>query len=316
MAPGRGIGPADERGAGRPRAGRATNDEEHVTKALSGGRTIKRTVNDVLSKAVGYRLTRARSRSARRHVGSPPTMPGDRLLITPTFLLSSVRSGSTLLRVILNSHSQIHAPHELHLQVLRVKIARGFAQRAMGELRLDERGLEHLLWDRLLHRELTASGKRLIVDKTPNNVFIWQRLPEAWPDARFIFLLRHPAAIADSLFRATKDPNHDQVVSRVLDYGNALEEARRNLQGLTVTYEDLVTEPERVVSLVCDFLGVPWEPEMLNYGDADHGPFQTFLGDWSDNIRSGKIQPNVRIPEPGAIPPRLMGLCRAWGYSA
>jgi hypothetical protein len=291
------------------------SNEERVSNALPGGATIKRAVNDVLSRAVGYRLTRAKPRRARRHVGPPPTMPGDRLLRTPTFLLSSVRSGSTLLRVILNTHSQLHAPHELHLQVLQVKIARRVAERAMRELRLDERGLEHLLWDRLLHRELTASGKRLIVDKTPNNVFIWERLPEAWPDARFIFLLRHPAAIADSLYRATKDPDREKVVSRVLEYGNALEDARRNLPGMTVTYEDLVGEPERVVSEICAFLGVPWEPDMLNYGEGDHGPFQVFLGDWSHNIRSGKIQPNIKVPRPGEIHPRLLDLCRAWGYA-
>lgn len=46
----------------------------------------------------------------------------------------------------------------------------------MRELELDERELEHLFWDRVLHRVLQRSGKDLIVDRSPFNVQIWQRL--------------------------------------------------------------------------------------------------------------------------------------------
>src|SRR5215207_5047779 len=57
--------------------------------------------------------------TVRDRIASPPprelrTAAGDRLLVAPAFVLSSVRSGSTLLRVLLATHSQIHAPHELH----------------------------------------------------------------------------------------------------------------------------------------------------------------------------------------------------------
>jgi hypothetical protein len=43
----------------------------------------------------------------------PPSDPeADRLLRAPVFVLSPPRSGSTLLRVVLNSHPLLHAPHE------------------------------------------------------------------------------------------------------------------------------------------------------------------------------------------------------------
>lgn len=61
---------------------------------------------------------------------------------------------------------------------------------------LDDRELEHLLWDRVLHRDLRLSGKRLIVDKTPTNVLRWR------PRARYIFLLRHPLRIVESAVTA------------------------------------------------------------------------------------------------------------------
>ena len=232
----------------------------------------------------------------------------------PVFLLSSVRSGSTLLRVILDTHTQIHAPHELHLRTLTVSITEDYGKLAMKQLGLDERRLEYLLWDRILHRELAASGKQIIVDKTPNNVFMWERLPEAWPKAKYLFLLRHPAAIVDSLYRATKSPVAERVVARTLQYGEALQAARDGLAGLTVRYEDLARDPESVTREICDFLDVRWEREMLDYGTKDHGPYRNRLGDWSDKIRSGRVHQDVVLPADDDIPTPLVELSRQWGY--
>jgi hypothetical protein len=78
----------------------------------------------------------------------------DRLVPSPVFVLCSIRSGSTLLRCLLNSHPLVHAPHELHLVDLAVHLDSRFARLAMQVAGLDDRHLEHLLWDRVLHREL------------------------------------------------------------------------------------------------------------------------------------------------------------------
>ncbi|MEU9540350.1 sulfotransferase [Streptomyces mirabilis] len=111
--------------------------------------------------------------------------PAPRLVDSPVFVLSSVRSGSTLLRVLLNSHSQIRAPHEMHLRTVHVHLPRDFTAEAMRALELDKDELEHALWDRPLHLELTRSGKRIIVDKTPPNTLVWPRLHRCWPSARY-----------------------------------------------------------------------------------------------------------------------------------
>jgi hypothetical protein len=271
---------------------------------------LKRRVNAALTRATGYQLTKAGAGKRAPKVA----LAADRLVSSPVFLLSSVRSGSTLLRVILDTHSQIHAPHELHLRVMRVRIEAGYGELAAKELGLDERRLEYLLWDRLLSRLLAESGKRIIVDKTPNNVFMWERLPEAWPKARFIFLLRHPAAIADSLYRATKNPVMEKSVARVLEYASALEAARQNLPGLTVKYEAFVADPPAVTAEMCNFLGVAWEPAMLDYGSVDHGRYVNRLGDWSQKIRSGEIDPDVELPADEDVPAELVDISRAWGY--
>jgi hypothetical protein len=237
----------------------------------------------------------------------------DRLVAAPVFILAPIRSGSTLLRVLLNTHSQLHAPHELHLRDVRVELLSQHAVRGMRELGLDATALDYLLWDRVLHRELEKSGKRHIVSKTPSDVFIWRRIVECWPDARFIFLLRHPVAIARSRERARRRDSPAENLTKVLRFMNGLESARRNLDGLTVRYEELTLDPAGATKRVCAFLGVDWEPLMLEYGRVDHGRHDPGLGDWGKRIKSGEIHPPRPIRD-DEVPEPLLELSRAWGY--
>ncbi|MBA9006793.1 sulfotransferase family protein [Thermomonospora cellulosilytica] len=233
-----------------------------------------------------------------------------RLLSRPVFLLSSVRSGSTLLRAMLNRHSLLYAPHELHLRDVRVTLEHPLAGLSMAELGLDETRLEYLLWDRLMHDLLRRSGKRVFVNKTPTDVFIWERIAECWPDARFVFLVRHPGAIARSWARAQVHWTFDEAVTDVHRYAAALQRARRALPGPTVAYEELTADPAAVLRCVCDHLEVPWEPEMLAYR---RDGYVRGLGDWSDKIRSGRPLPAP--PPPAAIPGPLRAIAEAWGYA-
>jgi hypothetical protein len=82
-----------------------------------------------------------------------------------------------------------------------------------------------------------------------------------------------------------------------------------------VRYEDLAADPAAETRRLCEFLGVPWEAQMLDYGTFEHGRFRPGLGDWSDNIKSGRVQPPRPLPAPEEVPPELRDLTAAWGYS-
>ncbi|MBX5469669.1 MAG: sulfotransferase [Thermoleophilaceae bacterium] len=267
----------------------------------------KKLINRALGSTTGYELRKIGARPSRKAVRE-----GDRLLEAPVFILSTVRSGSTLLRVVLDSHSRIFSPHEVHLADLDVVSKSKYSDLALRELGLAGDRLRYLLWDRILHRELAASGKDILVNKTPSDVFIVEQIVECWSDARFIFLLRHPAAIAASRHRARPQDSVERNARKVREYGEALERARRTYPGLTVRYEELASEPERVTRELCAFLGVEWEARMLEYGRFAHGRYRVGLGDWTENIKSGRVQPPA--PPPAEIPPGLDDLCVAWGY--
>ena len=277
-------------------------------------------MNAALRRATGYELRKpkaaltpqeaaARQRRQRRRLRD-----GDRLLEAPTFVLCSVRSGSTLLRVLLDSHSRICAPHELHLRDIAVSVKTDYAERSLDEIGLEASRLEYLLWDRVLHRELAESGKELLVNKTPSDVFIAERIRECWPDSRFIFLLRHPVSIARSRAAARPQDSEARNLKMVRRYCDGIEAARHTYDGLTVRYEDITEDPERETRRLCEFLGVDWEPAMLEYGQFDHGRLRPGLGDWSEQIKSGRVQAPKPLPGPDEVPEALRELTVAWGY--
>ncbi|GAA3160736.1 hypothetical protein GCM10020001_101200 [Nonomuraea salmonea] len=216
--------------------------------------------------------------------------------------------------MLLNSHSRIRAPHELHLRTIGVELTPGFSEASMEELELDRVELEHVLWDRVLHLELLRSGKDIMVDKTPGNVFIWERLRYVWPEAKFLFMLRHPEGVISSLQkRKDNTATRESLEATALKYFKPLEKARSTAGGLSVRYEELTAQPEQVTKEICAYLDVEWEPGMLDYGCHYQGQFAPNLGDRSDTIKSGRIQA-ARTFDDVTLPPKLERYAAAWGY--
>jgi Sulfotransferase family len=275
---------------------------------------VKKAVNDFLTRTTGYQLQKARPAAERPAAGPRRSGRGEgRLLEAPGFVLSTVRSGSTLLRVLLDSHSQIHSPHETHLRDIAVELKSKYAERAVKEAKLDRDELNNVLWDWYLHRELASTGKSVLVNKTPSDVFIADRIKACWPDARFIFLLRHPLAVAKSRHALRPQDSDERNTEMVLRYADALEQARGTYEGHTVRYEDLAADPEGETRKLCAFLGLEWEPGMLDYGQTERR-FKAGLGDWNDKIKSGRVQPPDPLPSLDEVPEPLRPIAAAWGY--
>ncbi|MEU9647483.1 sulfotransferase [Streptomyces sp. NPDC048110] len=298
--------------------------------------SLARNLNRALTVTTGLQVRRApqaaKGKQSKKSAAAKPAarqpaayrcppageLPTERLLRRPVFIISSIRSGSTLLRMMMGAHPRLHAPHELHIGRLEVACTNWHSERAMSELGLRRGDLEHLLWDRVLHRELTRSGKDHVVEKTPANAYMYRRLKDCWPDARFVFLLRHPESIARSWHES--DPvrrPHDTAVTDVLRYMTAVEEARTaDADGFTVRYEDITDDPEHEMRRLCAYLDVDYAPAMLDYGRKSSAELVRGLGDWRENIRTGTVQPGRALPREDEVPERLRPMCAAWGYTS
>ncbi|MGW1026474.1 sulfotransferase family protein [Streptomyces sp. NPDC002577] len=292
-------------------------------------------LNQALASTTGYQVRRAggastapatktpaKSAPPKKRPDVPFRCPGDpevdRLLRHPVFIMSPVRSGSTLLRMLLNAHPRLHAPHELHIRRLEVGYGSKLSEKAMDALDLERGDLEHLLWDRVLHRELAKSGKDFIVEKTPSNAFAYKRIAACWPDARFVFLLRHPVSIARSWHEADPEKrSFDGAAADALRYMKAVDNARKGLTGgHTIRYEQLTEDPEGQLRGLCTFLGIDFDASMLAYGERQDGDLVKGLGDWRDKIRTGRVQSGRALPTEDEIPEILRPMCASWGYAS
>jgi hypothetical protein len=220
-------------------------------------------------------------------------------MTSPVFIVGANRSGTTLLRLILNAHSRIAIPEELnyfyaHMAGVPITRWRGhtispqFVDRIidknchpLAELGLD---IEHLRKEIKLHSPLTLREPyRMILEawarredkprwgeKTPANLYYADVLIDMFPEARFIHIVRDPRGGVASMQRVHFYPN--DVVFNALARHRAMTSGREILesnvptnQRLTIRYEDLVADPDTVVPQICTFIDESYEPAMLDF---------------------------------------------------
>jgi len=216
------------------------------------------------------------------------------------FLLSSPRSGSTLLRVMLAGHPALFVPPELHLlpfssmaersRILEASFLGQGLQRAMMDLwKLDAERSKDLL-NEWVQRDLdvgtvysllqAAAGTRLLIDKSPSyaaDMDTLRRIESFVEDAKYVHLVRHPHAVIESFVRMRMDrliASPEEEHSDAFALAESLwEVSNRNLLQLAseipperyhrVIYEDLVNQPRETMAKLCEFLGVDWHPAVL-----------------------------------------------------
>jgi hypothetical protein len=196
--------------------------------------------------------------------------------VRPAFILSLPRTGSTLLQRILGSHDEIGTSSEPwfllpHLYALRelgvhaeyehetmARGTRGFAREYLPDGEESYLQGVHDLALRLYGE--AAPGKTYFLDKTPRYHHVAADLLRIFPEGRFVFLWRHPIAVAASMMETFGDGrwNLDAYAADLFGGLAHLVDAYRDNEEsvIAVRYEDLVAEPEREIRRVLRYLGV------------------------------------------------------------
>jgi glycosyltransferase involved in cell wall biosynthesis len=212
-----------------------------------------------------------------------PQFLGERLV----YLIGAFRSGTTLLRKILDSHPRLTSPAETWFLLPLLDLWRGTGTGAGGfnpaqaaaALRghLDRHAFLRACraFSGEFYRSAGAGdGARIFIDKTPLYLSIAGELALLLPEARFLILARDPRGILWS--RATW--RH----SRQRDPARFVEEVAHDVARLAafyrahgprchlVRYERLCREPETAVRAITHWLDVPFVPSMLEYGAHAH----------------------------------------------
>lgn len=216
------------------------------------------------------------------------------------FIVGYGRSGTTLLRAMLDAHPEMAIPDESHF-VVPMLTRRGRYERGGGfdaerfttdllghfgfrgwKLPPDEAraafGAEPIrsVPDglRLAYRLYAGHhGKPRYGDKTPIHVLHVPLLAEGFPESRFVHLIRDGRDVACSYLEQSFGPS--TTAEAAVRWTRAIRRGRRAGRGLgparyrEIRYEDLVEDPERHLVEVCAFLDLPFDPTMLGYHERD-----------------------------------------------
>jgi len=206
--------------------------------------------------------------------GAPPVED------SPIFIVGFPRSGTTLLEQTLDAHASLVSMDETRYlyQVIdrmsgeNIRYPRKLAH--MSRAQLDQ--LRDFYWDKVRRKVDLAPGRRL-VDKNPLNLLALPAIRRLFPNSRVLLAIRHPCDIILSCYMQHFTAPDFILLCRSLPsltaaYGRAFEFWNREAALLQpairdVRYEDFVTDFERQVRAMADFLGLEWTDALLEPGE-------------------------------------------------
>jgi hypothetical protein len=199
----------------------------------------------------------------------------------PIFVLCVGRSGSTLLRFLLDASDEVACPPETNLCTVFGTIDGLLARLANGEGQsVDE--LCRFIADATLGSYARERGKSRWADKSLPSVDHADLLHRVYPEAKFICLFRQCLDTVGSLLEASpygfgnfglepyvaRFPDNLMVaaaclwadkVTQMLEFADAHSHSCYRLR-----YEDLVSAPGEVMPTLFSFLDVPWSDDFLD----------------------------------------------------
>lgn len=216
------------------------------------------------------------------------------------FVVGSGRSGTSLVRAMLNAHPRIHLTHEASFYVdpranrLSGDADAWFARyRQLFPFRFLELSCSALttrfrscpsperadVVRAVMAEAADRRGKVRFGDKTPSHARCLDTIVADFPDARILHVVRDPVAVVASLARMPWATSSHGL--NALFYAHQVREVGRfRGEVCTLRLEDVLADPESQMRRALAFIGEDWDPAVLDHpthgGGADTPPFPWF----------------------------------------
>jgi hypothetical protein len=233
------------------------------------------------------------------------------------FILSCPRSGSTMLRHIVDGHEKICSPDELELGALisdlHLTVDRTLGRQVPQEertARVNSRIRQAV--DDIMEEAASIRGKTYWCEKTPDDTEYIETILNVYPDARYVCLYRNCMDVVNSILERAHHGVLLSVVRERLQDASIVDAAvrlwvefsRRLLQlerthpeqTHRVKYEDVVFESRETLRGLFEFLGVDWYESLLTDGlqdEHEEGDRGKVLG--ADQIRTDRVGNGSRV---------------------
>jgi hypothetical protein len=198
----------------------------------------------------------------------------------PIFIVGSPRSGTTLMRSILDAHPNIFAPAwETGLFVHLGPMVNCDLRKVMKPgSNFPLTRAEIINWVRqsvtaLFTAFAEKANRPRWAEKTPAHVHRIDFIHEVFPKAVFIHMIRNGYDVVKSLQNKSWAPRQIRWSTKTwMDSVRAGRESAKRLppeQYTEVRYEELIHEPQPVLRRLCDFLGESFSAEMLEFHEPE-----------------------------------------------
>lgn len=212
------------------------------------------------------------------------------------FVVGVGRSGTTLIRLMLNSHPNLAIPYETHFLTNYINQMDQYEPLNISD------NIENLIKD-MLNEELLRQWDVVpsfsdVISRLPETVTLadvidaiyslyaethnkirWgdksdyldkmHEINQIFPDTQFIHIVRDGRDVANSVMKMSWGPNDIYEAaewwSEYVRLGQYMGLMLPKDRYMEIRFEDLVLQPKETLSKVCDFLGEPYAVEMLDY---------------------------------------------------
>lgn len=237
------------------------------------------------ARAHRQRCARIRQAFSRALYAHRPDCGVDSTL--PVYVLGMPRSGTTLVEQLLAGHSQVCGAGELGV-IPQVIAGLERWERHTGSGRHYPDCIDDLspyvtagIANNVL-KELRAcdSEARFVVDKLPHNFENIGLIKFLFPKAKIISVRRDPRDIAISNYFTDYQAKHGGmgfayeltwIGEQLADHNLLMHHWQQVFPGeiLEINYEDVLEDTEGMARKMLDYLGVDWEPQVLNFNELD-----------------------------------------------
>ena len=209
--------------------------------------------------------------------------------VPPVFVGGAGRSGTKLVRAILNAHPNIAISHELKITP---HLAEAWARTHQMRDHLSEffdaktEDIDNFFRDFISYFLNGVRGQNealRVGEKTPNNALVFPHLNRLFPESPIIHIIRDGRDVVSSLLQKNWEGEDGNIVAINTDPGaaagywdwivrtgrKAAERPSVRDQYLEIRYEELVSNPETVMRRIIAHVGEPWDDCITRFHEFD-----------------------------------------------